>query len=114
MSRRVSWWASTFSLAALLAACASALPRPTEMDHTRASARWPGLGPTDLEDGRSLYVSRCGSCHAHVGPYARSPEAWPHEVERMSERAGLDEHERELVTRYIVTMSEARAEPPAE
>ncbi|MCA9514077.1 MAG: hypothetical protein KC635_03975 [Myxococcales bacterium] len=113
MSRRGSFWASICSAAALVAACATAVPRPTEGDQARAAARWPDLGPTDLDDGRALYVNRCSGCHALVPPKSRPPMAWPHEVALMSERAGLDDRERELVTRYVVTMSEERPASPA-
>jgi cytochrome c5 len=90
----------------LLTACAgSRLPGPTPADVTRAQARWPGTGLTELERGRDLYRARCSTCHLPVAPAAHPAAEWPDLVAEMAERAHLTGTDRDLVERYLVTMS---------
>ena len=89
------------------AACgAAAVPVPVAADAARASARWPDADLGQLTSGRNLYVRKCGGCHTLVPPRTRPPEAWPPIVEVMATRIGLPERERELITRYVVTISD--------
>jgi mono/diheme cytochrome c family protein len=102
---------SVLALAAdSLGACARVqMPRPTALDATRGSQRFPGLTVGELEHGRSLYVARCSSCHQPVPPSRIAAQEWPEHVAEMSERAHLDAQERRLVEAYLVTMAEAGA-----
>lgn len=94
------------ALALLLAACVGQVPEPTDAHVAAASARWPGTTRALLARGRTLYVNRCSGCHSLVLPQAQTPEAWPHAVEEMSERAALSPEETEEVIRYLVAVSE--------
>ena len=96
-------------LLSVVACGASATPAPVQADVARIENRFPGTTLAELEKGRSVYLSRCTSCHAPVAPRSISAERWPHEVREMSERARLGEDE-SLVVRYLVAQA-LRAEP---
>lgn len=81
------------------------IPKPGPDDVARAVARWPETTLADLERGRSLYVTRCGSCHRLIEPRHISPEAWPAHVDDMSERAKLEPEQAAAVSRYLVTVA---------
>ena len=96
-------WAAM--VAVLVVACgASVAPRPNAADVARISERWPNASLDELERGRSLYLSRCTSCHAPVDPASIPAELWPDQVEEMKQRSQLGE-ESELVVKYLVSRS---------
>ena len=97
------------SLAAAVACGASAAPEPRMADVALLEDRFPGTTLAELEKGRSIYLSRCTSCHAPVAPDSIPVERWPHEVSEMSERARLGTDE-PLVVKYLVAQA-LRAEP---
>ena len=91
-------------LLSVVACGASATPAPVQADVARIENRFPGTTLAELEKGRSVYLSRCTSCHAPVAPQSIPAERWPHEVKEMSERARLGEEE-SLVVRYRVAQA---------
>lgn len=98
------------ALACGAVACgAGAAPEPRQADVVRIADRFPGTTLAELEQGRSVYLSRCTSCHAPVAPESIPVERWPHEVSEMSERAHLGTDE-PLVVKYLVAQA-LRAEP---
>lgn len=109
MSRRVSSLACTCSLLLVLAVgCAGGIARPTDADALWAAGEWPGTTRAALEDGRELYVRKCGGCHALYEP-ARFPEAhWRERIDEMSARARLAPEQRDHILRYLVSVSRAR------
>ena len=96
-------------LLTVVACGASATPAPIQADVARIENQYPGTKLAELEKGRSVYLSRCTSCHAPVAPRSIPAERWPHEVSEMSERARLGEDE-SLVVRYLVAQA-LRARP---
>jgi cytochrome c5 len=95
-------WAAL--LATALAACGgSSLPRPTAADASRGAAHFPDLTLAELEQGRSLYVSRCGSCHSLKPPSELAPQQWDQEVTEMREKNGvkLSDAEARAIVRYL-------------
>ena len=92
--------------AAVVGACAPAMPEPSANDATMAAKRYPGVTVEDLAAGRTTYVSKCSRCHNLFRPSERSPEAWPAIVKDMGARAKLSADETAAVERYVVTMSE--------
>jgi mono/diheme cytochrome c family protein len=88
-----------------LVACAAPLPRPTDTDVLRAASQRPETTLADLERGRTLYVSRCGSCHQPYPPDRLVATAWPAQVDKMARRAQLGRDERDLISRYLVALS---------
>lgn len=83
------------------AGCASIdVPRATLVDSQRT-----GVALTDLEHGRTLYLSKCTACHAAVGPRTVPAIAWPDQVAEMAERAGLSGPEHQLIVTYLTTVA---------
>lgn len=86
--------------AALLAACGSPPPVATAADAARANVQL-----ADLQQGRSLLLAKCSSCHRVPAPAERRAAQWPHEVAAMAERAKLDDNQHHLIAQYLVTMA---------
>ena len=95
----------------VLASCAS-LPHATLLDAQRARERWPEASLESLEAGRQAYVARCSGCHALHLPEERPPEVWPKMVAQMERDQGVRvrPEERELILRYLMTMSTRAAD----
>lgn len=97
-------------LLAGLAACGSApLPQPTAADASRGSAHFPGLTLNELHQGRSLYLSRCGGCHALKRPVELPAEQWQVEVDEMRAKNGvkLTDDEAQAIVRYLSVAASA-------
>jgi mono/diheme cytochrome c family protein len=78
--KRLLW--SALLAAALLGACgASPYPEPVAADAARAAPHFPGVTLSELQQGRSLYMSRCGGCHALKRPVELPPAI----VERLTQ-----------------------------
>jgi hypothetical protein len=79
------------------------VPQPTAADATRGSAHFPGLTLNELHRGRSLYVSRCGTCHVLKRPMELVPEQWQAEVDEMRAKNGvkLSDDEAQAIVRYL-------------
>jgi mono/diheme cytochrome c family protein len=97
-------------LIAALAACGgSAIPEPTVADASRGSAHFPDLTLSELQHGRTLYVSRCGSCHTLKRPAELSATQWQGEVEEMRNKNGvkLSDAEAKAIVRYLAVAATA-------
>jgi hypothetical protein len=95
-------------LVVAVAACgASAMPEPTAVDASRGRAHFPDLTLSELSHGRSLYLSRCGSCHALKRPAELTAERWQAEVEDMRAKNGvkLSEADARAIVRYLAVAS---------
>jgi hypothetical protein len=89
----------------LVAACGgSAVPVPTSADAARGNSRYPDLTLSELSQGRSLYLGRCGSCHALKRPAELLPDRWGAEVTEMRTKNGvkLTDDEARALERYLV------------
>ena len=91
-------------LAGAVAACGgSAVPEPTTADALRGSAHFPDVTLAELQQGRTLYVSRCGSCHTLKRPAELPSEQWQVEVTEMRSKNGvkLSDAEAQAIVRYL-------------
>jgi len=90
-----------------LSACEASLPRPVASDAARLGGNFAGSSVADLEQGRTLYSSRCGSCHALRAPATETPDAWRVEVHEMRSKKGvhLSDDEERRITAYLVSIS---------
>ncbi len=88
------------------AGCATTIIQPTQEDLRWAQSHWPAVTLQDLQDGRSLYVQKCASCHHLRQPAKYEPERWPQLVAKMRPNAKIDEAQAELLVRYLSTASE--------
>jgi mono/diheme cytochrome c family protein len=53
-----------------------------------------------------LFVQTCAGCHALKDPTSHSPSEWEAEVQQMRGKKGvaLDDHQAELIIRYLSTV----------
>ena len=80
------------------------MPVPTAADATRGSAHFPDVTLSELSQGRTLYLSRCGSCHALKRPSELPPVQWQAELDEMRTKNGvkLSDGEARAILRYLV------------
>jgi mono/diheme cytochrome c family protein len=105
MSLRMKWGFVVGLSAGLFGCASSPYPHPIQADVAVAQKQRTGVTLADLEQGRSLYLSRCGSCHQVVDPKSVAPSEWPHEVAEMQERAKLDAGQVDAIVLYLVTIA---------
>jgi len=55
----------------------------------------------DLQQGRTLYMNNCGSCHSLYSPDDYAPASWKSIVPNMAGRANLSSAQSLLVTKYV-------------
>jgi len=104
--RSAAPWAAALLV---LAGCAgtSRIPQPTAK-HVEYAGRNGQVTTLDaLKVGRSLYIGRCGACHALKEPGSIEPGDWPEMVQRMAENAKLNEDQERAITQYLVGVSAA-------
>ena len=88
-------------IAISLAACVRSTP-PTA---TAGDAARVHIELAELQQGRSLLVTKCGNCHRTPMPSEHAAAEWPEKLDEMSSRANLDATQRHLIEQYLVTMS---------
>lgn len=84
-----------------LAACVRSTP-PTA---TAADASRAHIELAQLQQGRSLMVTKCGNCHRPPMPADHAADEWPQKLDEMASRANLDTTQRHLIEQYLVTMA---------
>jgi mono/diheme cytochrome c family protein len=87
-------------------ACSPAVVHPDARDASWASGKWPGTTVDDLEQGRTVFVSRCAGCHNLPLPDSKSPDEWATVVGDMATGARLSAADQDLVLRYLSATSE--------
>jgi hypothetical protein len=85
------------------------MPHPTPANAEQAKRQWPDVTVDSLEQGRSLYVARCGSCHSLYLPSSFDATGWQERLGLMAPRARLNDDERTLVYKYLVTIGTAQS-----
>jgi hypothetical protein len=86
-------------------ACVS-IPHLTPSQLSWAATKWPDARAGELEHGRSLYVTRCGSCHTAPTPAEVKAENDADMVKEMADRAKLTPSEQQAVLRFIEAVTE--------
>jgi len=80
----------------VLAGCVSALYMPTQEDATRHKV------PLEtLNNGRSLYIKNCGSCHNLYLPSRYTKSEWSKAVDKMKDRSKIDNVQVDLIKQYL-------------
>jgi hypothetical protein len=87
-------------LAAILVSCVSALYMPTQND---AVSRNTSL--EKLQQGRSLYINKCASCHNLHLPSSYTGTEWAALLNKMQKRAKIDNVQKEQIAAYLETNS---------
>jgi hypothetical protein len=55
----------------------------------------------DLQQGRTLYIEKCNSCHDLYSPDDYTPSQWKSILPNMTPRTNLTASEIQLVTKYV-------------
>ena len=55
----------------------------------------------ELQQGRTLYMNNCGSCHQLYMPESYSPVQWKSVLNSMAPRTGMSASQILLVTKYV-------------
>jgi mono/diheme cytochrome c family protein len=94
------------ALGVAAASCgASTAVLPDARDAHWAEERWPGTTVADLQHGRSVFVTRCSSCHGLPDPSGSTAAEWGPLVDKMADRAHLTPEERNDVVHYLSAVS---------
>jgi hypothetical protein len=88
------------AFAVAITGCGMSPPKATPADAQRANVQL-----AELQDGRTLMVRKCGSCHAPPLPNEHPAGEWPSKLDEMSERSKLDSKQRYLIQQYFVVMA---------
>ena len=88
--------------AVLMTGCGPVIPPVTPDLVSTAGARGVTTDLPQLERGRSLYTTRCSTCHALHEPREKSAGEWPALVEIMGARAYLPEPQRRDVLAFLM------------
>ena len=96
-----------------LASCDTRIPTVTPEFVAHAQRQDPSLSTAGLEHARSLYVNRCGSCHALTDPQTYDEPQWRHWMQRMAPKARLDAEQSQAVLGFILAARDlpARGQP---
>ena len=101
-------FASVFAFLVSLYCCTPKLAPPTPVDAERGKVSWDECSIEKLKEGHTLYINKCGSCHALKMPRSENEEGWKKIVPPMAQKAKLNEEEEALILHYLLTMREAK------
>lgn len=79
---------------------ANAVPR-SHVRHGTNPSNWR-IDLATLQQGRTLFVSRCIECHTLPPFWHYSAKDWPGIVDSMAHRANLKRNERDAIVAYIL------------
>ncbi|MGE5680958.1 MAG: c-type cytochrome [Bacillota bacterium] len=88
-----------------LISCSGSLPEPTSEQIQWASNKWPGISTRELTEGRNIYIDKCSGCHGLKAPSDYTIEEWKPLLEKMKNKAKLNDAENEKVWYFIASMS---------
>ena len=89
-----------FIFCLLVFACSSNLYVPDETNVTDVHAL------VDLNQGRKLYIAKCGGCHNLYKPEKFSAGQWTHEMVEMQQEAKINDRDAELILKYLTGFKE--------
>jgi cytochrome c5 len=92
-----------FVLSLLLTACSPSLPPVGAANLEAIRTTRPWATNSDLVEGRSLFASRCGSCHGLPSPSSHGADQWPGLVASMAKPAALDTADSRKVLDWILS-----------
>jgi len=84
--------------AVFLIACSPALFIPTTENSAKA-----GVSLEQLQLGRKLYVSHCGSCHSLHLPKQYNSENWVRNLNKMQEKAKISDAEKAIILKFLTS-----------
>jgi hypothetical protein len=93
----------SIGLVCLLVSCSTTAPPEVTPQLARAYSR---VSLAQLQQGRTLFVSRCIECHTLPAVTAHTAAEWPNLIAEMADRASLKPAERNAVLAYILAARE--------
>ncbi len=100
----------TFLSFLLIVSCAAYKPlTPSQTDANRAQQKFPGTTLADLEQGKSIFEHSCNKCHSLKKPFTNDEATVRQVLPKMAKRAKLDNHQEDLVLKYLLTMKSAKS-----
>lgn len=83
---------------------------PTQADVDRVADKFPGYTVAQMTEGKSLYETHCGTCHALKKPSSETESEWRRIVPWMAKKVNknsmvLDAAKEDQILKYLVTMS---------
>ena len=75
--------------------CSTALYTPSESQQTTSASL------LQLQEGRKLYVQKCGSCHTLYLPEKYTKPQWQNFIDEMQQKAKIDDREKEQILKYL-------------
>jgi hypothetical protein len=97
------WLAAGF--VCLLVGCSTTAPPEVTPQLAQAYSK-RGVSLAQLQQGRTLFVSRCIECHTLPAVDAHTAKEWPGLIKEMSDRANLKPAEQNAVLTYILAVRE--------
>lgn len=79
---------------------------PTSAELTVAQKRWPEASQESLNNGYTIYTTKCNTCHGLKDVPKLSEKKWEHEIDVMAPKAKLTANEKELLRQYILSTRE--------
>jgi len=55
----------------------------------------------ELQDGRSVYIDNCGTCHGYYAPESYTPAHWKGTLTVMVPKTGMSSSDSLLVAKYV-------------
>ena len=93
------WFAAGF--VCLLVSCSTTAPPEVTPQLGRANSN-QNVSQAQLQQGRTLFVSRCIECHTLPPVAAHTAAQWPSLIKEMADRASLKPAERSAILAYIL------------
>ncbi len=79
---------------------------PTNAELIIAQKRWPEATQESLNNGYTIYTTKCNTCHGLKNVPKLSEKKWEHEIDVMAPKAKLTASEKELLRQYILSTRE--------
>jgi hypothetical protein len=95
----------------LLTGCGAVIPRVTPELVTLAHQHDPAVSDVDLERTRTLFINRCGSCHAVNDPRDYTPAEWADWLRKMGRKAKLRGHQEADLLVFVLAARDLPPEP---
>ena len=89
--------------------CTPLIKPPAETDTQVAQQHWSDASYTQLKQGYSIYIKKCGSCHYLHRPSKYSEEKWKKKIPIMGKKAKLDSLQTQSILRYVLTTKETNS-----
>ena len=80
----------------------------SEMQIQIAQLRWPNTVVEELNEGNTIYRTKCTKCHENFAVDTFSEKKWLHEIDDMSPKARLSPEEKLKLTKYLLSYRDTK------